>query len=699
MSTPTETLRQVPPFAPPAGFRWLRRGEIVKSTDYVVCSDKKPRLPDQGLVGEIVGQNAADLGDLWLGKPCDIFWPYCRPAPVTPLGKSDTKTGHRPPILGLHFGAWVWYEKHGCCRGDAYPGWFFFTPKDCAGPSGFPDNATHYVEAGDNVNKPAPLRDDQRELRYAAAEKGSAKAAMSADVKSTLLSSPATFGDLHDLVGSIRKAMACPGVPYMEIKYDVSKVPVDPPKKAKLPAHKIPHCPAGWRKLVAGETVLDSDLYWSPDNVWTSRLGTKRVGKPWQLGCRATIRKEGPKTQPVPTVKISTPAFADSRPTSPGDGYRFLGFGERIVYGDQFWSSCTQTWEPAQFLGQIAGAAMYRRKLSDTPLWGVGDLVVLLPTWHGAPNTPASRTNPVWGQPTEPGEKGVYVVGTVTANRAPARESNTMSIFVDWGNGSGCIYLPSDLGRYKEAKLPHWAHPILPDKKPAPQVENALQPPRPTSPGDGYVFLNKGDTIERGDEVWDDYTSRVMPSWRPSSLVGEKADACLFRRKIPAADSPLVPGDGYRLLYDFEVPTDDDEFLNLVAYDSPTDVTKEDRYGRSCWESSRGYYARNSSEGIERGQSTVAERRRGLGNLTPAQFAFRRKLLPGELYLPGWRLLRPDEALKAGDRLRRGAYPPGVSLQVIPDNVREYRTVGEFARRLGYSPGSLALFYRNTSTE
>jgi hypothetical protein len=556
MTSSIETLRQVPPFAPPAGFRWLRRGETVKSTDYTYIPDQPPREADSFSwsriwLGTPVGLRSADLGD----RGDSIRLPFCRPAPVTPLLKVDPNTGRRPPILGLHFGAWVWYEA-------GHNTWCFFSAESAAGPIGFAGHCTHYVEAGDGVNKPAPLRDDQRELRYLAAEKGSVKVAMAADVKSTLLFHASDSADVmaHHFVGLLQADRAkrekrekiqaqiratLPVAPYAfsGFKYDVSTVPIDPPKKAKLPTHKIPHCPAGWRKLVAGETVLDTDLYWSPDNVWTSRLGTKRVGKPWHLGCRATIRKEGPRVQPKPTVSF----------------------------------------------------------------------------------------------------------------------------------------------------------PILQDDTP-PQVENAIHFPAPTSPGEGYVFLKQGDRIEKGDEFWNKWSQPnrwQTTGYNPGVLVG----GGIYRRKVPAADSPLVPGDGYRLLYDFEVPTDDDEFLNLVTSDTPSDVIKKDRYGRRCWESSRGYYARNSSEGLLEGTDTIAERRRGLGNLTPAQFAFRRKLLPTEQYLPGWRLLRPDEVLKAGDRFRRREYHPGACLHVIPDNVREYKTVGEFARHLGDHTDGYVLFYRNTSAQ
>lgn len=698
MSTSTETLRQVPPFAPPAGFRWLRRGEIVKSTDYRHIPDQPPREADSFSwsriwLGTQVGLRSADLGD----RGDSIRLPFCRPAPVTPLLKADPKTGRRPPVLGLHFGAWFWYEQPPKpCGRIKFPGWFFLNRFTASGACGFADWATHYVEAGDDVNKPAPLRDDQRELRYLAAEKRSVKAAMAADVKSTLLSHASDSADvMAHFVGLLAADQekrlrtqaliraTLPSVPHQfsQLKYNVSTVPIDPPKKAKLPTHKVPHCPAGWRKLVAGETVLDSDLYWSPDNVWTSRLGTKRVGKPWQLGCRATIRKEGPKVQPVPTVKVSTPAFANTRPTTPGDGYRFLGFGEKIVEGDEFWSSTNQKWEPAQFFGQIPGAALYRRKLSDTPIWSVGDLVVLLPTWHGAPDTPSSRTNPVWGQPTEPGEKGVYVVGTVTANRAPAGESNAVSICVEWGTGSGCIYSPSDLGRYKEAKLPHWAHPILPDKKPAQRIENAIQPPRPTSPGDGYVFLYKGDTIEQGDEFWD--TSSNPGHWRATSNPKLKVVEGVYRRKVPAADSPLVPGDGYRLLYDFEVPGTNDDYINLNI------LTNRQ------WRTTGNLGASGPTVGTRRGNL-------GAGYGSPAGpeiFAVRRKLLPTEHYLPGWRLLRPDEALKAGDHFLRSSYRDRLFTEVGPNMANRYGTAEGLASGFVQPKEGHVLVYRNISTE
>lgn len=74
-------LAEVPPTNPPAGYRWLKRGEKVQVGDALVwfeSSDLDPISETDGYLDHVVGSDASDLGDV--GRPFGSFARKLEPA-------------------------------------------------------------------------------------------------------------------------------------------------------------------------------------------------------------------------------------------------------------------------------------------------------------------------------------------------------------------------------------------------------------------------------------------------------------------------------------------------------------------------------------------------------------------------------------------------------------------------------------------
>ncbi len=404
MSSTVINPRSTPNFAPPSGFRWLRRGEIITNSDYTVDQVHRTLLrPVTNLfshtVGGPVGTWSSDLGD-----GTDILTPYCRKAPLMRLSALGSNN-RRAPVLGLTYGAWFWYEIPFSKaynsdnmirrRASEFPSWHFSTACGAADKIGFPEWVTHYVEAGDHEFPPAPLTEKERLPALVERDRSIRHFMSVADPVVSFgyglgFSNPGA--SLYDLIRSqlekhnrvtekIKVTLPVEPYAFNSVKLtatfaDVRKQSVNQQAEATLSPTKLPtpnYVPAGWRKLVDGETVLDTDLYFSPElKRWLPRLGTKRVGKKYVSGvANTTIRKVEPPCAPKPTVTI--PEFHKAAekvlkvraellgkieyrlpdsPLNPGPGYRLLYDFETPVPGDEYintssdspgWKNCGAT--------------------------------------------------------------------------------------------------------------------------------------------------------------------------------------------------------------------------------------------------------------------------------------------------------------------------------------------------------------------
>lgn len=84
---------------------------------------------------------------------------------------------------------------------------------------------------------------------------------------------------------------------------------------------------------------------------------------------------------------------------------------------------------------------------------------------------------------------------------------------------------------------------------------------RPSEPGDGYRFIEKGEVIVKGDEFWSDISGK----WKPSSFHGVKAKGLALRRRKLEMVTP-EPGAGYRLLTIGEKIEPGDELLERQGF-------------------------------------------------------------------------------------------------------------------------------------
>lgn len=209
-----------------------------------------------------------------------------------------------------------------------------------------------------------------------------------------------------------------------------------------------------------------------------------------------------------------------------GEGYRLLGKTELIEEGDQ-WHNFGDVWNTTQRAGRQQGSGTYRRKVAATKpnLWRQLD-----------------RSEKVLEGDVLVEESSLdHATVDLTADKIPNSRPS-----VNW------------MARHGGKQASHGVYFRRLPAGPAEPVKLAVDP------GEGYVLLAEGTTLETGDEyffagTWD------RANYGGTNTVGGKGCEYPYRRKIKVATPAIEPGAGYRLLGDDEEILPTDEYFNPDA--------------------------------------------------------------------------------------------------------------------------------------
>jgi hypothetical protein len=355
-------LRSVPPGNPPAGYRWLRRGEVVRTSDLIVFSNKSERA--SFYEGRTVGDGATDLGDCGV-KVCGAF---CRKFPTRPKSRNYGKVklgpkspelpepvdsvrpntvnpgaGYRPDEKLISGDSWI-YKGHPESLTEALMAINGGNTVSEAHASGY--SADHvFIRKIETPASPAPKAPSLDDPRWVTIKE---------DIE---YGEPYTEGDFWVDSGK--------GVPFIAHRGAGSWtagtrwLPVAVAAKAPRSPEGTP--PAGYRFLVEGETV-------QPGDCLINRLPGERefdedgpitaYGRfdGWTVGRYQNDLTFFPFVRKLPTL---TEVVGVRPPVDVGSGYRLLNENDVIRDGDEFWADSDKSWNP--FGRRFAGCSILSR--------------------------------------------------------------------------------------------------------------------------------------------------------------------------------------------------------------------------------------------------------------------------------------------------------------------------------------------------